>query len=267
MTAADLNGTGTTGFSGYARYYDLLNRDKDYRGEARFIDGLIRRHAPGARRVLELGCGTGVHGVTLVENGYDVTGLDLSAAMIAVAERRRTALPPERAARLQFLKADAREFQLEGRFDVILALFHVLSYQQSNADLAAVFSRLKTHLQPDGVVLFDCWYGPAVLTDPPVVRVKRMEDDQTSVIRIAEPVLHPNENVVDVNYRLLATDRLSGKTEEFTELHRMRYFFRPEVELLAGQHGLRVVATGAWMTEQPMDRSTWYVYFALKHAA
>ena len=254
-------------FGGYARYYDLLNRDKDYPGEIRFIDGLIRRHAPGARRVLELGCGTGVHGVLLAESGYDLVGLDLSADMIAVAQRRAAALPPEAAARVRFLEGDAREFQLDGQFDVILALFHVMSYQLSNADLAAVFSRLKTHLKPDGVVLFDCWYGPAVLTDRPTVRVRRMEDAETSVIRSAEPTLRANDNIVDVFYRLSATDRRSGRVDEFTEIHRMRYLFRPELELLAGLHGLRIVASGAWMTEQPMDCSTWYVYFALKHAA
>jgi SAM-dependent methyltransferase len=257
---------GMTEFGGYARYYDLLNRDKDYPGEIRFIDGLIRRHAPGARSVLELGCGTGVHGVLLAETGYDLVGLDLSAEMIAVARRRAAALPPDVAKRLRFLQADAREFQLDGQFDVILALFHVMSYQLGNADLSAVFSRLKTHLKPGGVVLFDCWYGPAVLTDRPTVRVRRAADAETDVIRTAEPTLHANDNIVAVSYRLSATDRHSGRVEEFTEVHRMRYLFRPELELLAGLHGLRIVASGAWMTEQPMDSSTWYVYFALKHA-
>jgi SAM-dependent methyltransferase len=255
-----------TEFRGYARYYDLLNRDKDYPGEIRFIDGLIRRHAPDARRVLELGCGTGIHGVLLAETGYDLLGLDLSADMIAVAQRRAVALPPEAAARVRFLQGDAREFQLDGQFDVILALFHVMSYQLSNDDLSAVFGRLKAHLKPGGVVLFDCWYGPAVLSDRPTVRVRRAEDADTSVVRTAEPTLHANENIVDVSYRLSATDRQSGRVDEFTEVHRMRYLFRPELELLAGLHRLRIVASGAWMAEQPMDSSTWYVYFVLKHA-
>ena len=204
--------------------------------------------------------------MSLAGKGYEVTGLDLSTEMIALAQRRRATLAPGygRPAAVSARPMPA-SFAIEGQFDVILSLFHVLSYQLSNADLAAVFTRLKSHLKPDGVVLFDCWYGPAVLTDRPTVRVRRMEDDDTSVIRIAEPVLHPNENIVDVNYRLLATDRQSGRMEEFTELHRMRYFFRPEIALLAGQHGLRLVAEGAWMTGQPMDCASWYVYFALRH--
>ena len=42
-------------FGPYARYYDLLYRDKDYAAEARFVADLVRAHAPRANRLLELG--------------------------------------------------------------------------------------------------------------------------------------------------------------------------------------------------------------------
>ena len=48
-------------FDTYARYYDLLYRDKDYAGEAAYVASHIRQHAPEAARILELGCGTGAH--------------------------------------------------------------------------------------------------------------------------------------------------------------------------------------------------------------
>ena len=47
------------------------------------------------------------------------------------------------------------------------------------------------HLKPNGVFIFDFWYGPGVLTDPPVVRLKRLENEEIEVLRIAEPVMHP----------------------------------------------------------------------------
>lgn len=255
-----------TQFAAYARYYDLVYRDKDYGSETAFVHALIQRHAPAARRVLELGCGTGLHGVLLAERGYTVVGLDISAEMLEAAARRVAALPPASAERVKFFQGDVRTFETEGQYDAILALFHVISYQVSNTDLHAVFSRVKNYLAPDGVFIFDCWYGPAVLTDRPTVRVKRLADDATTVIRIAEPSLHSNENVVDVNYNLFVTDRASGDVAELTELHRMRYLFRPELDLLAEQHGLRIVDSGAWMSDRPTDDSSWYVHFALKHA-
>ena len=51
--------------------------------------------------------------------------------------------------------------------------------------------------------LFDLWYGPGVLTDPPVVRVKEVEDDQYRLVRIARPVMYDERNIVDVNLSLI----------------------------------------------------------------
>ena len=46
-------------FGLYSKYYNLLYADKDYAGEARYVDSIIRRHTPRAATMLELGCGTG----------------------------------------------------------------------------------------------------------------------------------------------------------------------------------------------------------------
>jgi SAM-dependent methyltransferase len=254
-----------TTFGGYARYYDLLYRDKDYRGETEFVERLIRAHATNPRRVLEMGCGTGVHGIMLAECGYDVVGIDLSEEMLTAAAQRTASLQPEIGKRVRFIKGDVRNASVGGHFDVVLSLFHVVSYQLTNNDLRQMFANVKAHLAPGGVFIFDCWYGPAVLTDRPVVRVKQLADETTSVTRVAEPTLHPNLNCVDVRYQLFVKDLRSRQTEEVQETHRMRYLFRPELELLAEDAGLRIESCGAWMSGQDLDFSTWYAYFVLKH--
>lgn len=253
-----------TVFGGYARYYDLLYRDKDYRGETDFIERLIRRHAPDASRVLELGCGTGIHGAMLSEKGYDIVGIDRSEDMLSTAAQRIAGLSPTIAKRVRFIQGDVRDFQVEGRFDAVVSLFHVLSYQLTNDDLLAVFTKVKAHLAPGGVFIFDCWYGPAVLTDRPTVRVKRFADASTSVTRIAVPTLHPNLNRVDIQYQLFVKDNGSGTVEELSELHQIRYLFRPELELLAEVAGLYIESCGAWMSDREPDFSTWYVHFVVK---
>ena len=89
-------------FNEYARYYDLLYRDKDYAAEAAYVASNIRRHSPRATRILELGCGTGVHAEQLARLGFIVHGIDLSETMLARAQARKTALPAELAERLSF---------------------------------------------------------------------------------------------------------------------------------------------------------------------
>jgi ubiquinone/menaquinone biosynthesis C-methylase UbiE len=61
-------------FADYARYYDLLYRDKDYAAEAEYVAGLIRKFHPAARSILELGSGTGIHASLPAEKGFTVHG-------------------------------------------------------------------------------------------------------------------------------------------------------------------------------------------------
>jgi SAM-dependent methyltransferase len=254
-----------TVFGPYSRYYDLLYRDKDYAGEAEYVHGLLQKHHPVAKSILDLGCGTGRHDLLLAQKGYNVNGVDLSGEMLAVAERQieegvikahksGSVLP------LSFSQGDLRSIRLNRTFDAVISLFHVMSYQATNDDLLAAFVTARNHLAPGGVFIFDCWYGPAVLTDRPAVRIRSLEDNEIAVTRFAEPVIHPNENLVDVNYLVFVRDKASGEVEELKETHRMRYLFLPEIKLLLRDAGLSIVEAREWVTERQPGFDTWGVY-------
>jgi SAM-dependent methyltransferase len=251
-------------FAAYSRYYDLLYRDKDYAGEARYVLGLLERHAAGTKRVIEIGCGTGGHARELAKLGLEVHGVDMSSGMLEAAEHKRTALSAELAARIRFTQGDARTVRLSERADAVISLFHVMSYQTSNADVTAAFATAREHLAEGGVFLFDCWYGPAVLTERPAVRVKRLEDVETSVTRIAEPVMNLADNTVDVNYTVLIRDRKTDADEVLRETHRMRYLFTPEIDLLLAANGMSLVASHEWMTDAPPGLNSWSACFVAR---
>jgi SAM-dependent methyltransferase len=247
-------------FGAYSRYYNLLYKDKDYAGETEYVKSLIGKHNPGALSVLDLGCGTGRHDLLLVEKGYEVTGVDRSEEMLAVAHSQLTTLNLQRPS-CTFHQGDIRSVRLGTSFDVVISLFHVMSYQTTNDDLADAFATARAHLKPGGIFIFDCWYGPAVLTDRPAVRVKRLEDEEIAVTRIAEPVMHPNDNLVDVKYQVFVRDKESGDVEEMRETHRMRYLFRPEVEFFLETAGFRIVEAAEWMSGRRPGFDTWGVCF------
>jgi SAM-dependent methyltransferase len=246
-------------FDAYAAYYDLLYRDKDYVGETTYVHGLIQRYSPGAREVLELGCGTGGHALELTKLGYLITGVDLSKAMIVWARKRAERLPD---AGLQFLNGDLREFRVNWKFDAVLALFHVMSYQTTNADISAAMATAAAHLAPGGAFIFDCWFGPGVLSDPPVTRMKRLEGDGVRITRIAEPIMHPNENRVDVSYEVFVEGPVG--LEKIQETHPMRYLFTPEVDWLLDANGLHRVAVEEWLTGAVPGLMSWNVCFVAK---
>jgi SAM-dependent methyltransferase len=255
-------------FGAYSRYYDLLYKQKDYAAEANYVRALIQRHHGDAQSLLDLGCGTGRHVLLLAEAGYRVTGVDRSAEMLAVARADVAGASPERTLRLacsgaapEFTNGDVRAVRIGQKFDVVVSLFHVISYQTSNQDLQAAFATAKEHLKPGGVFIFDCWYGPTVLTERPSVRVRRLEDERYAVTRIAEPTSHPNQNTVDVNYHVLVKNKQGGAIDEFSETHTMRYLFVPEVEMLLESSGLRLRAAHEFQSNRPLGTDTWTAVF------
>lgn len=251
-------------FANYARYYNLLYRDKDYATEANFVNQLLQSYAPGTESIIELGCGTGAHAALLAQAGYEVYGVDLSADMLEQAQTRSLTLPPALACQLNFSQGDIRNVRLERKFDAAISLFHVFSYQTSNDDLQAAFATAKYHLKPGGVFIFDCWYGPAVLSDRPTVRVKRLEDEEIIVTRIAEPIMDFNDNLVDVNYQVFIQSKDSGTVEQIHETHKMRYLFKPEIDLLLKENALELITYGEWMTGKKAGANTWQVFFVTR---
>ena len=242
-------------FDSYSRYYDRLYRDKDYRGETDAIVRRLKRRGVTRGNLLEFGSGTGKHGRLLAAAGYQVHGIERNADMAALAAQGNgfTCEP-----------GDIRTTRVGQRFDAVLSLFHVISYQTTNADLHAVFARSAEHLAPGGLFLFDCWYSPAVYAQRPSVRVKRMADEDVEIVRLAEPVIHANENRVDVRYTLFATDRASGAIQTLQVTHPMRHFSLPELDLLAQAHGFTRIDAGELLTGDEPSESTWGVCVTLK---
>src|SRR5215470_7991335 len=70
-----------------ARFTSLAQTGQDVHGEAHFVTSL------GVSSVLDAGCGTGRVAIELARRGIDVVGVDLDAAMLAVARRKAPHLP------------------------------------------------------------------------------------------------------------------------------------------------------------------------------
>jgi SAM-dependent methyltransferase len=244
----------------YSQYYDLLYSDKDYIGEVNYVDSLIKASSQDAKTLLDMGCGTGKHAELLCEKGYKVHGIDLSEEMLKIAQTRRVG----REDRLTFSQSNITELQLYKKFDVVISLFHVISYQNSNSELIKAFEVACEHLNDAGVFIFDFWYGPAVLTDLPTIRAKRLENDKIKVTRFVEPTLHVEKNIVDVNYDLFIEEKKTAKIIEKKELHKMRYFFDTELELICERVSFKIENKLEWMSEKNPDFNSWNVVWVVK---
>lgn len=237
-----------TVFNAYGHYYDLLYQDKDYAAEVKYIHSLLCRFGIQNGNLLEFGSGTGRHASLLVKYGYQVHGVDQSIEMV---------LQSEEVDGFTCQQGDICKIRLNKTFDAVLSLFHVISYQTSNTQLNEVFLSASQHLTKGGVFVFDFWYSPAVYTQSPSVRIKRMRNDCVEILRIAEPVVHVNENCVDVNYTILAQNLDSNEMQTVFETHKMRHFSLPEIDLVAMAHGFERVCDEEFLSGNVLGIDTW----------
>jgi SAM-dependent methyltransferase len=114
--------------------------------------------------VVDLGCGSGIWARQLVENGYDVFGVDISASMIALARKN--------APRATFAVGSLLEARLP-RCRAVTAMGECVNYafdpKNSASKLARLFRRVHRSLEPGGLFVFDS-AGPGRLGGPSPVR-------------------------------------------------------------------------------------------------
>jgi SAM-dependent methyltransferase len=217
----------------YAGAYDATYEGKDYESECDLIEQAFDRYASRQiESVLDVGCGTGGHSLILAERGYDVIGVDQSPEML----RRARAKAESAGIRARFLEGDARTLRLDRSFDAVLLMFAVLGYQQTNEDVRDTLAAARRHLEPDGILFFDVWYGPGVLISPPGVAEREIDTPEGPVLRKATGELDVRRHLCTVRYRL------GRPGEEETEDHVMRYFFPRELELFLELAGFELVS-------------------------
>jgi SAM-dependent methyltransferase len=244
-------------FKNYSEYYDLLYSDKDYKKEVEYIINKIKKNRYSTSNILELGCGSGSHAEFFCDKGYLVTGIERSEEMLEVATSKNIK-------NFNFVLNDIKSFELNKKFDVAISLFHVISYLTDNKDLISCFSHVNKHLNDDGIFIFDLWYSPAVYFQKPTTKIKRMHNQSISVRRIAESEMLTLQNIVNVKFEILINNLNYEKTEILQEIHPMRHFSYPEMDLLAKHTGFEIIEVEEFLSGEVPSDKTWGVCFTLK---
>jgi len=215
-------------FGQYALYYDLLYSDKDYEGECDFIEEIFEKYADKKpKNILDIGCGTGGHLVPLLKRGYNLVGLDFSLTMLRFAREKLNKLGWD----AELYNKDIRDFDLKKKFDSCLCMFAVLNYVTTNEELLQSLKNIRSHLSYNGLLIFDFWYGPAVLDIKPSVKIKEVKGGGINVLRIVKPEIDVNRHICKSHYHLIA---MKGKKiiANIKETHVLRYLFPQEIKYM-----------------------------------
>ncbi len=254
----------TNTFHEYAQYYDLLYQDKDYPGEAHFVERLLGRYvgkAPVQTEILDLACGTGRHAQELASIGYRVEGSDLSADMVAIATSRAAKI----GLNIRYYNESFQSCNLiDRRFDAVTAMFSAIGYLTDYKDLKQSLSNIRHLLREDGVFIFDFWNGNAVLGSHSPTRVRRVENADQTVIRISNTVLDEITQRAEVNFEFMLL-KAGHIIQEFSETHLIRYFFPQEMVDLLSANGFDVLHRCPFLREDgKIDPNDWNLTYVVR---
>jgi len=102
-------------------------------------------------RILDLCCGVGRHSLELARRGFEVVGVDRTAAYIEKARQSAK----KRDLDVEFAMADMREVYEPSRFDVVINMFGSFGYLESPEDDRRVGKNMHASLRPGGRFLIE----------------------------------------------------------------------------------------------------------------
>ena len=197
--------------------------------------------------ILEIGSGTGRVASALAADGYEVVGVEPSAAMLRIAEERRAALPPEVAGRLASQPGDMTTLDLRRRFPLIVAPSRVFQFALSSEAQRAALRAFKAHLEPDGRLVLDLFDplldvvvpGSAFPARGGEVTHPRTGNRVTWEIVARDP--DPLRQLVTSDWSARELGPSGEVVREETERLTLRWTTRSEMRLLFELEGLQVV--------------------------
>ena len=226
-------------FSLLAEVYDAIMSDVEYGAWTDFILDLALEAGTEVRDVLDLGCGTGNSSAPFVERALSVTGVDLSAAMLAVA---RYKLPTA-----TFIEGDFTTFELGRTFDLVVSVFDSLNNLLDPDDFRRTAGRARHHLSSGGCFVFD------VNT---TVGLRHLWEDDRAEGWIDDVYYLWEHSFDEVTKRAQVVAYCEKGARSFTEVHLERPYDPAEVRALLRDAGFTSVQILTYPHGRPADRES-----------
>jgi SAM-dependent methyltransferase len=238
-------------FDLYGKYYNILYENKNYKQESIYICKLIKKYT-SKKNILEFGSGTGSHAHFFCKKKYKVHGIEKSKNMIINCRKING---------FTYEKGDICKIKLKKKYDIVLSLFHVFSYQVSNANINKFFKNANLHLNPGGLLGFDYWFTPAIKFQKPEIRIRQIKKNNLKLTKIAEPSQDYSKKIVNIKYTLGIENLINGKdTGVIRENHTMRHFSLSEISSLAKKYNFKILHTRELITNKIPNKNTWAVF-------
>jgi SAM-dependent methyltransferase len=214
----------------------------DYEADCNHIIEVFNRYCYRVpTTILDLGCGTGTHALTLAARGYHVTGIDMSKRQIESAKKKTEM--SEVSEKVDFIHGDMRDFSLNTKFDVAVSLFGSFCYLLDDEDIEMTLKNIYNHLQDNGIIVFEFWHVGGVNPKASAGGYhtwNKYEGENHKIIRLNTSIYNHETNTLDLEFDFYV---LSDKIviDEFGESHKLRLYSVGEIHTWLTRMGFDVI--------------------------
>jgi SAM-dependent methyltransferase len=243
-------------YTGFARGYDRVMRDVDFRAWAEYILDLAEDFGIKSKRMLNLACGTGNTEETWLKRGCLVTGFDQSEEMIREAKRK---VSPK--AKVQFLVDDMRTFDLGETFDLAVCLYDSLNYLTSAEDVQACFARVAAHLPKRGGFIFDVATEANILENfTNITYAENFED----FAYVWENEYNIRSKICRSDFHFFYRDEASGAFHRFSETHFQKMYAVRDLLRWVKEAGFEFVGSFEGFSKNPPTAKSDRIHFVTR---
>lgn len=182
-------------------------------------------------KILDAGCGTGRHCIPLMQEGYEVTGLDLSQNMLDVFKKKAEAegLEP------RIFRKDMKEIDFADEFDAIICMNSAFGYLLTDEDILQTLKAFHGALKPGGIAIIDLMNFLSLLGRYKESMIRTYEEDGVS---LKQAVSHSVQDVPGIwNHYEFGVIENGGETVTYHELHRFRMLNYNEMRRFLNEAG------------------------------
>jgi glycine/sarcosine N-methyltransferase len=230
-------------YEDFLEYYDDI-----FPLEQERIDFILREVPlqPGTvQKILDVGCATGTTAVTLIKNGYYVTGIDLNSAMIQSANRRNPE-PKTNGRFLQMNMLEVAKYFPPSSLDAVLCLGNTLVHLKDISEIGDFFRDIQKLLKPGAPFIFQV-INYALILDTHRIGLPDVVTSRCRFVRRYEPI--PGEQALQFVAALYSsTDRLVF--QDMTRLYPAR---QSELNDVLYKAGFKAVDYYADFSGRPFD--------------
>lgn len=240
-------------YGNFAYIYDRLMQDVPYEQWLVYLDELFKKYQVQPGKALDLGCGTGTLTVPLAQKGWQVTAVDLSADMLAVADAKAR----EAGVQVHWVQQDMRELQVGTGFDLVISMCDSLNYITKLSELQRVFQQANQALRAGGILLFDL---------NSYFKLSQVFGDNVFTVN-EEEIAYIWENEFDSQEQVCLMDitffvqEANGYFRRFSEFHQERAYQVSEIQQALVNAGFQVLGIYAEQTFVEPDAETERIYY------